>query len=356
MSISTDNGALTISQNYVPSPNDTDTCVSAVEDILGYTFNNKKLLEDALTHPSCIDSVSYQRLEFVGDAVLGLAFANFVFLGYPDVDQGILSLLRAANISTEKLARVAVRHGLYRYVRHNALALDAKVREFALTVQAEDEIAAVYGGAVKAPKVLADIVESVVAAIYVDCDFNLKFLWQIIRSFLEPIVTLETLPLQPVTMLYELCQKQGKKVEFRQCRKVDKNICSIYMDGKLIATGMSDQKDIAKLNASKEALEKLNKSAINHKDIIYRVDDKNEIEAAKQKLHELCCKKKWPKPTYRVEKEVGLAHDKKFICSVEIETVDVKLWMLGDEKSRIKEAENSAASLMIHSLLKPIYM
>ena len=71
------------------------------------------------------------------------------------------------------------------------------------------------------------------------------------------------------------------------------------MDGKLIATGMSDQKDIAKLNASKEALEKLNKSAINHKDIIYRVDDKNEIEAAKQKLHELCCKKKWPKPTYR---------------------------------------------------------
>ena len=127
MSISTDNGALTISQNYVPSPNDTDTCVSAVEDILGYTFNNKKLLEDALTHPSCIDSVSYQRLEFVGDAVLGLAFANFVFLGYPDVDQGILSLLRAANISTEKLARVAVRHGLYRYVRHNALALDAKV-------------------------------------------------------------------------------------------------------------------------------------------------------------------------------------------------------------------------------------
>lgn len=54
-----------------------------------------------------------------------------------------------------------------------------KVREFALTVQAEDEIAAVYGGAVKAPKVLADIVESVVAAIYVDCDFNLKFLWQV---------------------------------------------------------------------------------------------------------------------------------------------------------------------------------
>lgn len=54
-----------------------------------------------------------------------------------------------------------------------------KVREFALAVEVEDEIAAIYGGAVKAPKVLADIVESVIAAVYVDCDFDLKFLWQV---------------------------------------------------------------------------------------------------------------------------------------------------------------------------------
>ena len=53
-----------------------------------------------------------------------------------------------------------------------------QVQEFALAVQEEDETA-VYGGAVKAPKVLADIVESVVAAVYVDCEFDLKYLWQV---------------------------------------------------------------------------------------------------------------------------------------------------------------------------------
>lgn len=104
-----------------------DASVRAVEELLKYRFKNKKLLEEALTHSSYTDSPSYQRLEFIGDAALGLAVSNFVYLAYPDVDPGQLSLLRSANISTEKLARVAVRHKLYRYVRHNAAALDDKV-------------------------------------------------------------------------------------------------------------------------------------------------------------------------------------------------------------------------------------
>ncbi|KAL9236287.1 hypothetical protein vseg_010975 [Gypsophila vaccaria] len=332
-------------------------CVSEVEKILNYKFKNRAHLESALTHSSCTDAAdSYQRLEFVGDAVLGLAFANFVFLAYPSADAGLLSLLRAANISTEKLARVAVRHGLYRYVRHNALPLDLRVREFALAVESEEDTAAVYGGAVKAPKVLADIVESVIAAVYVDCDFNLKLLWQVIRCLLEPIVTLETLPLQPVTMLFELCQKRGLQIDIQHWRKADRNICSIYVDGKLIATGTSDQKDIAKLNAAKEALAKLNQSENFHTGIVCEVNENNEIEAAKQKLHELCGKKKWPKPSYRVEEELGLAHEKKFICSVEIETDGTKLFMMGEEKSRVREAENSAASLMIRSLVESNYV
>ena len=104
-----------------------EAAVIAVERILGYGFKNKRLLEEALTHSSVSDSVSYQRLEFLGDATLGLAISNHVFLAYPQIDPGHLSLLRSANISTEKLARVAVRHGLYGFVRRNAPALDEKV-------------------------------------------------------------------------------------------------------------------------------------------------------------------------------------------------------------------------------------
>ncbi|XP_042008829.1 ribonuclease 3-like protein 2 isoform X1 [Salvia splendens] len=107
---------------------DIEASVGAVENLLGYCFKQKKLLEEALTHSSCADSpsASYQRLEFVGVAALGLAVANFVYLYYPGLDPGKLSLLRSANTSTEKLARVAVRHRLYKYVRHNAAVLDER--------------------------------------------------------------------------------------------------------------------------------------------------------------------------------------------------------------------------------------
>lgn len=104
--------------------------------------------------------------------------------------------------------------------------------------------------------------------------------------------------MQLVTMLYEFCKMQGKQVEIRDCRKLDRNICSIYVDGKLIATGTSDQNETAKLKAAKAALEKLNKS-VNDMDVDFEVNDKYEIECAKQKLGTLCVKKKWSKPTYR---------------------------------------------------------
>ncbi|XP_028110017.1 ribonuclease 3-like protein 2 isoform X4 [Camellia sinensis] len=266
--------------------------VRAVERLLNYQFKDKKLLEEALTHSSYTDSASYQRLEFIGDAALGLAISNFVFLAYPDLDPGQLSLLRAANISTEKLARVAVRHGLHRYVRHNAAALDEKEQP------------------------------------------------------------------QPVTMLFELCQKDGKHVDIRHWRKGEKNIASVYVDGKFITSRSSEQKENAKLHAAKAALDKLSHGKSNDKmsvDIYCGSSGTNEIEGAKQKLHELCGKKRWPKPSYRIEREVGPAHERKFICSVQMGTVDGVLFVAGDEKSRVKDAENSAASLMIRGLQESKY-
>ncbi|KAI3941456.1 hypothetical protein MKW98_022463 [Papaver atlanticum] len=328
--------------------------VSSVEEIIQYRFRNKSLLEEALTHSSYTESPSYQRLEFVGDAALGLAVANFVFLTYPDLDPGQLSLLRAANISTEKLARVAIRHNLYPFMRHNAPSLDIKVREFALAVQEEgDEIP--HAGSVKAPKVLADLVESIAAAIYVDCNFDLKLLWEYFSRLLEPIVTLETLEQQPVTMLYEVCQKQGKHVDIKHWRKGTRNIASVYVDGKLIGSSSSDQKDIAKISAAKEALERMYEmgSLPLEDGSIVKVDDLQEIEGAKQKLNSLCTKKRWSMPVYKVDKELGAAHERGFVCSVQIETAAGTYVTSGDVKTKVKEAENSAASMMLHGLEDP---
>lgn len=340
-----------------------EASVFAVEKILNYKFKNKRLLEEALTHSSYTDSASYQRMEFLGDAALGLALSNYVYLAYPQLDPGHLSLLRAANISTEKLARVAIKHGLYRFVRHNATALDDKVKEFSDAVSGEDDDdALVYGGSIKAPKILADIVESVAAAVYVDVDFDLQTFWVIFRGILEPIVTLEDLQQQPqpVTMLFERCQKQGKNVDIKHWKNEAKSIASVYVDGQFIASSSSEQKEIAKLNAAKGALLKLSNSFptnLNNVSLLDIFDGSSfEIEGAKQKLHELCGKKKWPKPNYNIENDMGPPHEKKFVCSVQIATVDGILYVTGDERTRVKDAENSAASSMIRALQDTDYL
>lgn len=124
---------------------------------------------------------------------------------------------------------------------------------------------------------------------------------------MEPIITMEDLKQkpQPVTLLFELCQKQGKQVDIKYWRKKDKNIASVYVDGEFIASGSSEQKEISKLNAAREALHKLSQSMpVDNGGMIENyndVDGKSEIEGAKQKLHELCSKKKWLKPTYKYE-------------------------------------------------------
>ncbi|XP_010926171.2 ribonuclease 3-like protein 2 isoform X2 [Elaeis guineensis] len=284
------------------------TAVAKVERMLAYSFRDPRLLEEALTHSSDTEHPSYQRLEFLGDAALCLAFTNYVYLNNPGAGPGQLTVLRAANISTEKLARVAVRHDLYRLVRRNSPMLDQIVDEFTQSVlrERDEDLGCLHhgGSSVKAPKVLADIVESITAAVYVDCDFNLKTLWRVIRSMLEPIITLETLDEQPVTTLYELCQKRGKSVYFKNWKKGQTNVMNVFVDDKLIGIGSSEQKIIAKLNAARDALEKLLCPEAEYMDMepsLPRGDEAGEqVEGSKQKLSELCSKNRWPRPVYKI--------------------------------------------------------
>lgn len=127
-------------------------------------------------------------------------------------------------------------------------------------------------------------------------------MFQIFRHLLEPIVTLDVLAQQqqPVTMLFESCQKDGKRVEISYGRIKDKIIATVEVDGKFITSASSEQKENAKLHAAKAALQKLSYGSCDplNVDIFNQLDQDGEIEGAKQKLHELCDKKKWPKPNY----------------------------------------------------------
>lgn len=100
-------------------------------------------------------------------------------------------------------------------------------------------------------------------------------------------------------MLFEMCQKDGLQVDIKPWRENNKNIASVYIDGNFIASASSDQKENAKLQAAKAALEIL--AHCNDKmDICANVNENSEVEAAaKKKLHEVCARKKWSKPCYR---------------------------------------------------------
>ncbi|EES19313.1 hypothetical protein BDA96_09G100800 [Sorghum bicolor] len=332
-----------------------------VERLLRYQFCDRALLEEALTHQSFSDGAfSYQRLEFVGDAALGLAFSNFLYLTNPTLGPGALSTLRAANISTEKLARVAVRHDLYPLLRRKCARLDLLVGQFIESVKQEvmhDLATAPYGGSVvKAPKVLADIVEAIAAAVYVDCKFDLEKLWKVTRWLFEPVITAETVDEQPVTTLHELCQKHGKVAQFETWQKGGMTMVNVFVGGEMVGLGSSEQKVIAKLNAARDALGKLIGGA--KQQVLINgianglVDEIVELRECKQKLTEQCIGKHWPKPIFKLEKEGGPAHERNFVCSVQVDTKTGTFVTIGDPMSRVKDAENSAAQKMVELLLK----
>lgn len=131
------------------------TVRSELEDALGYRFEDRMILERALTHRSrsheareTIPGGSYERLEFLGDALLGFLVSERLMNDDPAADEGTLTRRRQSVVSTEALASASRRLGLGR-----ALILG----------RGEDAT----GGRAK-PSLLADAFESVLAAVYLD--------------------------------------------------------------------------------------------------------------------------------------------------------------------------------------------
>ena len=85
--------------------------VKLIEEIVGHHFADENLVIAAITHPSAAEgkavSASYERLEFLGDSVLGAMVAVDLYLKFPGMDEGQLSMLKIALVSGEMLSEVA---------------------------------------------------------------------------------------------------------------------------------------------------------------------------------------------------------------------------------------------------------
>ncbi len=116
--------------------------------VLGYAFKDASLLREALTHPSLEGGKQYQRLEFVGDRVVGLVIAEWLFEKYPDADEGGMASRHTNMVRKETLAEVALVMKLSNFIH--------------MAKSTEDN-----GGREK-PTILADVCEAVIGAVSQD--------------------------------------------------------------------------------------------------------------------------------------------------------------------------------------------
>lgn len=126
--------------------------LTVLETAIGHRFHDRALLEQALTHPSCEGQPHYQRLEFIGDRVLGTVIADALYHTYPDAVEGDLALRFNALVRRETLAGLAQDIGLTGHIRLSP---------------GEDQA----GGRDK-PAIQADVVEALIGALYQDGGFE----------------------------------------------------------------------------------------------------------------------------------------------------------------------------------------
>lgn len=132
-----------------------------IEKRIGYTFSDRSILKTALTHRSYLNESkgrtksSYERLEFLGDAVLENAVSDYLYRNYPGIDEGRMSKIRSTVVCEEGLFDLAQRVGL---------------GEFVYMSHGEE----MSGGRSK-PSILSDVTEAVIAAVYLDSGFDTAY-------------------------------------------------------------------------------------------------------------------------------------------------------------------------------------
>ncbi|MEE9140132.1 MAG: ribonuclease III [Alphaproteobacteria bacterium] len=225
-----------------------DTAAGELDELaekLGHEFTEPRLLKEALTHPSVagrLGARSYERLEFLGDRVLGLAMARLLFTRYPDEEEGDLARRQSALVRREALVEVAREIGLGRYL---------------LMSKGEDE-----SGGRESPAILADSCEAVIGALFLDAGLGpaARFIERHWTARMEEEIHP---PTDPKTALQEWAQGAGKPLPvYRTVSKVgpahEPVFCvEVSVLGVAPASARGPSKRAAELAAAAAMLEKV---------------------------------------------------------------------------------------------------
>ena len=218
-----------------------------LENELGYEFKNKDLLKKALTHTSYAYEngiESNEKLEYLGDSILEFISSKYLYNTYKNLKEGEMTKVRAAVVCEDSLYRIAIKHNFSDFLY---LGKSEKMNNGHLS-----------------KAILADSVEAVIAAMYLDSGLDIaeKF---IIDNLKEPIeIASKNVGIKDYkTVLQEKLQVNGNiKIKYRITKESgpdhNKTFESVVeVDGKVLGRGIGKSKKISEMEAARNALENL---------------------------------------------------------------------------------------------------
>jgi ribonuclease-3 len=220
-----------------------------VQDLLGYHFHNQDILLLSLTHRSFTrfdpdHCPSNERLEFLGDSVLGLVISDQLFRDNPDIREGKLTKIKAKLVNESALAQVARSIGLHQYLR----------------LSPEED----RSGGRELPSIISDALESVIAAIYLDggIDAARDVILRLLYSRREAILS-DAAQRNFKGELLELVQGQGASMPHYEVVSEDgpdhqkKFTVHAVVDGQVWGRGSGSSKKEAEQKAAAVALRRM---------------------------------------------------------------------------------------------------
>ena len=222
--------------------------ISDLEKAIGYRFRDISLLQNALSHSSYANErwhnslLSNERLEFLGDSILGMTVADHLYRNFPDRPEGELTRMRADMVCEKTLASVANQIGLGQHL---------------LLGHGEEQ-----GGGRNRESILADAVESIIAACYLDGGFESAAAF--IRTFIlchVPVKQLQNVDYK--TKLQELVQrKKNQMLTYALIGESgpdhDKSFqVEVSLNGQAVGQGSGRSKKKAEQDAARAAIETL---------------------------------------------------------------------------------------------------
>eukprot|EP00727_Mastigamoeba_balamuthi_P011216 m51a1_g6717 putative endoribonuclease dicer homolog 2-like (1320) ;mRNA; f:149259-153463 len=246
--------------------------VEPVQKIVGYQFKRPGLLVEALTHASSVFSTAcYERLEILGDALLDSVVTWRLYSSFPDAPASRLSDMRNFVVENDSLAWLATVKGLQKYLRHFSEGLTEAIGKYHESLDKTGFTTLARGpppcGATEgAPKAVADIVEAICGAVFIDTCGDMKQTALFIESLVQPLLAFaETAPSDPIRAIHERVQHMfGDKWRLKEHFSFDTDQnpdgswrTTVRIEGKAYAECKASTKQASRRAAAVSSLELL---------------------------------------------------------------------------------------------------